>query len=175
MLGVPDLIVQISVGQLLRLDLEVDAVRARRARGGELETFQDVEHLQGCDALAGRWDLIDPNTPVVGRDRLDERRLVCREVFFGEVPAGLLNGARDSLCYLAPVEGVRPIFGNGRERGRKVHLGEDLPRNRGPTCWQECPRCGVVFAEHIFVLSPVAGYDLGNGMAVLGQLPGWLE
>ena len=52
-------------------------------QGREIEAFQDVQHLEGGDALAWRWDLINPYALVIGRYRLDEGRLVGREVLLG--------------------------------------------------------------------------------------------
>ena len=60
-------------------------------------------------------------------------------------------------------------------RGRKVYLGEDLPRNRGPAFRQKGPCGGLVCAEYLFVLIPIAGNDLGDRVAILRELPGWLE
>src|SRR5215208_120922 len=174
-LRVSYLFVEILEGELLRLDLEVDTVRARGFHGGQLESFEDVEHLQGRGALAGGWDLVDPDTSVVGRDRLDEGRLVGREILLREVTSGLLRGARDARCNLAFVESVGAPFGDGRDRGRKVHLGENLPCNRSPAFRQKGPRGGLVCAEYVFVLIPVAGDDLGDGVAILRELPGGLE
>src|SRR5215218_112301 len=110
----------------------MDAVRTRGSHRGQVEPFEDVEHLQCRDALAGRGDLIDPDAPVVRPDRLDRGRLVGREILLREVAAGLLCGPRDARRYPASVEGVGAPFGDGRDRTGKVWLGEDLPCCRSP-------------------------------------------
>src|SRR5918993_1680546 len=116
--GVTYLVVQVLEGQLLRLDLEVDALRASASEGREIEALQDVQHLEGGDALAGRRDLVDRNALVFGRYRLDERRLVGGEVLFGQEPTGLPGRARDAGSDLTPVEGVGTVYRDGREGGR---------------------------------------------------------
>ena len=118
---------------------------------------------------------MDPDAPIVRRDRLDQGRLVCRKVPFREVTAGLLHGACDAPRYRARVESVGPAFGDLRDRCRKVCLEKDLARGGGPTVQQEAPGGGLVRSENVFVLSPVAGDDLGYGVAVLRELPGGLK
>ena len=174
-LGVTYLVVQVLEGQLLRLDFEVYALRARASQGGEIEALQDVQHLEGGDALAGRWDLVDPDALVFGGYRLDERRLVGREVFFGQESTGLPGGARDAGGDLTPVEGIGTVYRDGREGGREIHLGEDLTRYRRSPTRQKRSHRRIVRAEYLFVLLPVAGDYLGDGITVLGELPGGLE
>ena len=65
------------------------------------------------------------------------------------------------LAAISPVESVGAPFGDGRDRGRKVHLGEDLPRSRGPAFRQKSPGGGLVCTEYVFVLIPIASDDLG--------------
>src|SRR5215210_3331801 len=146
MCWVSDPVVQVLEGQLLGLDLEVDAVCARGFHRGQLEPFKDVEHFEGRDPLARGWDLVDLDAPVVGRDRLHEGRLVGCEILLREVTAGLLRGAGDARRYLVLVESVGASFGDGRERGRKVYLGEDLSCGRSPAFRQEGPRGGFILA-----------------------------
>ena len=118
---------------------------------------------------------MDLDASIVGRDRLDEGRLVGCEVFLREITAGLLRGACDARRYLALVESVGAPFGNSRDRGREVYLGENLPRNGRPVFRQKGPGGGLVCAEYVFVLIPLAGHDLGDGIAVLREFPGGLE
>jgi hypothetical protein len=54
-------------------------------------------------------------------------------------------------------------------------LGEDLPRNWSPAFRQKGLCGGLVCAEYVYVLIPIAGDDLGNGVAILRELPGGLE
>src|SRR5215211_2193081 len=173
--GISDLRVEILEGELLGLDLEVDAVRAYRVQSTHIEPFEDVEHLEGGDALSRRRYLVDLDAPVVGRDGIHPGGLVLGEVLLREVPARFLRSARDAPGYLPVVEGVGPALGDGGEGGRQVRLQEDLSGPRRSALQQKGARGGLVPEQKILTNLPVAGEDLGDGVAVLGHLPGGLE
>ena len=124
---------QVAEGELLRLGFEVDALRTKSVQRGEVEAFEEVQDLEGRDALAGRRYLVYPDAPVVGVDRLYPEGLVSREVLFVQVTASFSYGTSDAPSDLAGIKSIGPIFGDGGERPREVLLVEDLAGFRSPT------------------------------------------
>ena len=79
------------------------------------------------------------------------------EVILGEVTACLLRGARDASGYLALVESVGASFGDGRDRGRQVHLVKQLTGDWGLALSDE----GGQFAEFgVLAVNPASPGEL---------------
>src|SRR5215210_4869210 len=153
----------------------MDALRTKGVQQGEVEAFEDVEHLERSDALAGRWYLVHPDAPVVCVDRLYPEGLVSREVLFVQVTASFSYGTRDAPSDLTSIKSIGPIFSDGSKRPREVLLVEELAGPRSAALQQKSRPGGLVPEQKGLTDLPVPGYELGDGVALLGELPGGLQ
>eukprot|EP00754_Rhynchopus_humris_P048973 Rhum_TRINITY_DN8102_c0_g1::Rhum_TRINITY_DN8102_c0_g1_i1::g.26220::m.26220 len=108
-------------GQLLRLDVEVEVVGRVVSEGAQVEVLEDVQHLDGCDALRVRRQLEDLVLAAVRRrHRLHPLTVVRREVLARQAQARrrrrLLVRGRDAAVVELLAAAVRDLLQRVRQR-----------------------------------------------------------
>ena len=167
--GIGDISQHIGIGELLRLDLEVQCldriVSPLVDRGGA----HDVEHHERCDALLVGRQFIDRPAAVVGRDRIDPFRGEVGEVVRGHGAAEPRRGRKNALRDRALVEGVAAVLGDRGERGREIGIAEDFADLGSATPRQENPRRLGVAEEIVGAVAPIFAEQLADREPRLGM------
>ena len=120
----------IGKGQLLGLDEQVKPLGTAGAHPADIVRLDQVEHLQGGDALAVGRQFPDVVAAVVGRDRLDPFGRVIGQVLERHVAAVRLGIVDDLPGDLAAVERRRAVLGDRAIARRQVGIAEDLAFGR---------------------------------------------
>jgi len=107
---------------------------ARTAEGdlGEVVAFENVEHLQGRDALTVGGQLPHVVAAIVGGHRLHPFAAVGGQVFITQEAALGLHVGIDAAGDLALVEGVPTALGDEVEGCGQAGIAEDLAVARRP-------------------------------------------
>ena len=151
----------------LRLDERVEIRRRLISHRLQVESLEDVQHLEDRRALGVRRELVHVVSAVPRRDRLDPVRRVLGEIALVEQPVALFhvrdNGAGDRTL----VEGVAAAGGNRLERRRQVGVGEHLARPRRMASGKERGRRHRIGRELPLAVLPLSADDLGHRIAVL--------
>ena len=135
---------------------------------GQRKALQDVQHLQGGDALRVGRNLADRPAAVVGLDRLHPLGLEIGKVVERHRAALLVDDVDDGLRGGTLVVAVAPLFRDAPQGAREVGIAEDLARaGRAAVDQERRARVGVL-AEQLLGPRPQAGGDLHQGEAVLG-------
>ncbi len=160
-------------GQLLGLREEVRVLRAAEGDLREVVAFEDVQHLEGRDALAVGRQLPHVVAAVVDADGLHPVRVVGGQVLVAEEAAVGLHVGIDLPGDLALVEGVAALLGQELQRLRQAGVAEDLPAHRAALAvHREGLQEARVLAQHRHAAVPVVGDELGDREALLGVLDG---
>ena len=97
------------------------------SHAGEVETVQDLQHLQDVDAPGGggrRGDHLEP--PERPADRFALQRPVAGEILERDQAAARAHLRDDALCHLTPVERVGPAPGDLFQGPGQVRLAPGL-------------------------------------------------
>ncbi|MEZ6073819.1 MAG: hypothetical protein R3C10_26955 [Pirellulales bacterium] len=116
----------IGEGELFRLDEQMQVLGRVVSEATQIVGFEQIEHLQGRDALAIGRQFPDVVATKVRRDRLDPGVLVFGEVAEGEVAADLLAVLDDVASDRPFVKGLGSAGGDCSIRRGEVGIAEDL-------------------------------------------------
>ena len=113
----------VRVGAAHRFGQQVQVERRVVADPGEIESFQDVQHLNQHDAArAGRRHADDLVAAIAAAYRLALDRLVPRQVLERDDAAVVGHEIGDQPCGLAPVEAVLAVPLDAFQRPREIRL-----------------------------------------------------
>ena len=159
--------VAICEGEPLRLDEQVEVVGGVVAQRPEVVRLEDVEHLQGDEALGVRRQLAHLHVAVRGAERLHPVGTMTPEIGGVEHAAARGEMRHERLRQRPAIERVNAAAGDGLQRSREPRVPEDLPGSRRPAAGKErACRVGVA-REHVLTVLPLAGDDLGHREPVL--------
>ena len=116
----------------LRFDHGVQRVRRIAPHRAQIESFENVQHLQRGDALAVRRQFEDIVAAIVRRDRIDPCRCMLLEIDFAQKTAILLHELVDLVRDLAFIKSVAPFLADQSQRFRQRRIFEDVALRRRP-------------------------------------------
>ena len=146
----------------------MDVFRTAETHGRDVETFEDVQHLQGGDALAIGRQFKDFVAPVVGGDRLDPFRAMAGQVLVAEETTVLLHIAGNRPGHLALVEDV-PASPRDLLIGiRQGRIAEHVALAGGTAAGSEDLLESRIAREPGDAALPVIGDDLGHRESLPG-------
>ena len=116
----------VFVGEALGFDLDVEGVGGLEAHAAQVEVLEDVEHLQGGEALGVGGHGVDVDAAIVGDEGLDPLGVLVAEVVGGEPAADALEVGVDGLGDGAVVEGVAAAFGDEAIGAGEVGIAADV-------------------------------------------------
>ena len=138
-----------------------------------VETLENVEGAQGCDALPVRWNFPDIDASVIGADRRYPIAFMRPQVGGGDDAARLSREVLELLCECAVVKGGCVRRGDALERAGVIGQPHDLADPRGAAPQREglapaakfwCGQASVTRGGP----RPVFGEDRSNWKAVAG-------
>ena len=112
----------VGPGEFLGLDHGVKGLRGLEAHRLEVEAFEDVEDLQGRDALGVAGEFVHVVAAITGRDRVHPFGMVRGEIGLAQIAAVGLHEGVDLVRDLAVVETVAALFGDDVERMREAGI-----------------------------------------------------
>jgi hypothetical protein len=170
--GVARVAVPVLERELLRLDGEVDPVRADQRQLPEVEALEHVELREEQEPLGDRRRLVHREPTVVRGDRRVDEGLV---QLAGEV-ARLEGGAlpmeelQEPLGELPSVEGLGAVVRDGPEAPREMRRRPPVTGGGRPSAWQELARRVGEALEGLRPLADPAAHPAGDRDAVLREL-----
>ena len=141
----------------------------------QVETLEDVEHLEGDEALGVRRDLVDGDVLVGRRDRLDPVGVVRLQIVESHEATLALNEFRDGARDLSAIERVGAFGRDLSERAREVGLAKELAVTGRAAVHEVRLRRRRLARELLLGSLPVRRDDLGDRKPVLGVADGRLE
>ena len=127
----------ILVGQSFGLGLHVDRIRRLKAHAAQIEILENVEHLQGGEALSVRSHRIDIDAAVRGDQGLDPFAAMRPQILQRQPAADALE------------VGIDGVARSGHRRRHRGHPRRSCGRcGRGPYCERRRPRLAPCRLEH---------------------------
>src|SRR5271163_99190 len=102
----------VFVGEALGLCLHMNGSGGLEAHFSEVELLEDVEHLQGCEALRVCAHSIDVNAAILCDQRFDPFGMMLAKILGGEPAADALEVGIDSFGDRSIIEGIATTLGN---------------------------------------------------------------
>ncbi len=170
-------------GQPLGLGLVMQALGGHRTHGLHVEAFEDVQHLQGGQALGVRTQAEHLHATVGGAERRGPFALVVGQVApvqpAPDAPEVALDPGRDFTFVKGVPAAVRDLAIGAAE----VRVAVEIAFGRRLAAWRkERPHVQGLFDPGVAVQRPAhdiaapdMGDGLGNGRAALAKRDGWLE
>ena len=157
-----------------RLDQVMVPFRALGAHARNVESFDDVQRLQGHNALTVGRTLPAGHAPVVRLDGFVPIRAVRLQIFFRQ-PAALFL---DELChhrrYWAGVKRLAAALRHCPQRARQSGQSHDFPLTRGAPVHQQL-LARRQRRQLVFLLLPLETDDVAYGKPVLRVIDGWRQ
>ena len=125
----------------------MQVLRGGAIHRGDIELLEDVEHLEGGEALGIGRKLVDLVSAIRRGDRFDPVRAVRREIVGREQSASLRHVGGDRFRDRAAVERVAPFARDRLKSGGELWIREDLASSRRPSIDQERSGCGRVLGQ----------------------------
>ena len=165
----------VGIGQFLGFDLQMQRFRRLAARFGEVVAFQDVQHLQGGDALPARRQFPDRMAPIVHANRIVPGRHVVPEVLGAEQSADIPRTGHYGFGDFAVVERVAAAFGQDAVGSGQVRIPERRAGLGGLPAGQIDPHGLGPGLQQRRGSRPVPRNDVRNGKPVLRVGDGGLQ
>ena len=96
----------------------------------QIESFENVQHLQRGDALAIGRQFKNVVTAVIRRDRVDPRAAVLFKIHFAQIPAVRVHEGIDLVRDLTSVESVATLLADQAQCVRQRWILEDVAFRR---------------------------------------------
>ena len=167
--------VQVGIRQFLGFNLGVQLVHPARRISREREEREDVEHLDGRDALAIGRQLIDFPTAVYGGDGLHPLGFKLAQIGRGHFAAEPLAGFQDGLGDRPTVKRRRALGRDQLECGGHLRVAPHPAQLRRPAVAQKDPPGVLVLGQLGFLGMPRLVNDFGDGITVVRVVDGGLE
>ena len=135
-------------------------IRRTVAERGDVETFEDVQHLERDEALRARRKFEQIVAAVVCRQRLHPLGAMVGQIAFVDQAVARLHIGRDRASDRSGVERVAAAIRNHVQRRRQPRVGEDLAGPRGLAVRKKRARRRRVEREPFSRLAPVGRDDL---------------
>ena len=103
----------------------------------DVEALEDVQHLEGDDALRAGRHLVHVDAAVAGADGLDPVGGVVGQILRGEEAVARLHVGGDGLRDRAGVERVLAVARDEFQAAGQARVGEDLAHHRRRAVGQE--------------------------------------